>query len=157
MTNHPDVKIVLLTYGIENDIPALQSGGSHSLVDRAARQAEFVTDFQVDPTGQIAVVSCYAGKLKVIKLEDGELGQAFDVSCVYCKYTRLGESHPYRINVLNAGFLRSTCSPLPSCTREKRTGSPLHSCTSIIADRYSSCAAMSYYGIWSCLPHILIC
>ncbi|KAI0335819.1 hypothetical protein GY45DRAFT_705258 [Cubamyces sp. BRFM 1775] len=80
MTNHPDAKVVLMTYGVENDVPALQPGGSHSLVDRAARQAEFVTDFQVDPTGQIAVVSCYAGKLKVIKLEDGELGQAFDVS-----------------------------------------------------------------------------
>lgn len=82
MTNHPDAKIVLMTYNVESDGPALQSGGSHSLADRAARQAEFVTDFQVDPTGQLAVASCYAGKLKVIKLEDGELGQAFDVSCV---------------------------------------------------------------------------
>ncbi|KAI8986077.1 CPSF A subunit region-domain-containing protein [Trametes punicea] len=80
MTDHPDAKIVLMSYAVDDGIATLKPGGSHSLVDRAARQAEFVTDFQVDPTGQVVVASCYAGKLKVIKLENGELGQAFDVS-----------------------------------------------------------------------------
>ncbi|KAI0372253.1 hypothetical protein BV20DRAFT_991870 [Pilatotrama ljubarskyi] len=80
MTDHPDAKLVVMSYQIEGGVAALRSGSSHSLVDPAARQAEFVTDVQVDPTGQVAVASAYAGKLKVVRLEDGELGQAFDVS-----------------------------------------------------------------------------
>ncbi|CDO76087.1 hypothetical protein BN946_scf184649.g13 [Trametes cinnabarina] len=80
MIDHPDPRVVMMVYVVEGGVVSLVPGGSHSLADRAARQAEFVTDIQVDPTGQIAVASCYAGKLKVIKLEKGELGQAFDVS-----------------------------------------------------------------------------
>ncbi|KAI0826862.1 CPSF A subunit region-domain-containing protein [Trametes gibbosa] len=80
MTDHPDAKLVLMSYRSEGGVSALTSGSSQSLVDSAARQAEFVTDFQVDPTGQVVVASCYAGKLKVVKIEGGELRQAFDVS-----------------------------------------------------------------------------
>lgn len=82
MTDLPDAKLVLMTYSTEGGVAALTSGTSHSLMDQAARPAEFVTDFQVDPTGQVVIASCYAGKLKVVRIEDGELGQAFDVSCV---------------------------------------------------------------------------
>ncbi|OSD07132.1 hypothetical protein PYCCODRAFT_1449240 [Trametes coccinea BRFM310] len=80
MIDHPDARLVMMHYAVEDGVSSLTPGGSHSLVDRAARQAEFVTDVQVDPSEQIAVASCYAGKLKVVKLENGELGQAFDVS-----------------------------------------------------------------------------
>lgn len=81
MTDHPDPKLVLMTYSLENGVASLNPASHVSLVDRAARQAEFVTDFQVDPTGKVIVASCYTGKLKVVKLKDGELDKnPFDVS-----------------------------------------------------------------------------
>jgi DNA damage-binding protein 1 len=44
---------------------------SLSLVEQA-RAAEFLTKVTVDPTGTVAVVSCYIGKLTVVRLHDGE-------------------------------------------------------------------------------------
>ena len=83
MTDHPDPKLIILSYGVEDGVASLTSIGHHSLADRAARHAEFVTDVQVDPTGKVAVASCYTGKLKVITLNNGKVDSAFDVSCVY--------------------------------------------------------------------------
>ncbi|KAI0766387.1 CPSF A subunit region-domain-containing protein [Trametes elegans] len=80
MTDHPDIKLVLFTYETVDGQATLKTTGTCSLVDRAARPAEFVTDVRVDPTGQIAVASCYAGKLKVVSLQGGKLGESFDVS-----------------------------------------------------------------------------
>jgi DNA damage-binding protein 1 len=43
------------------------------------RPAEFFTGIVVDPTGQIAVASLYAGKLRVIDYSQAEPGEGFDV------------------------------------------------------------------------------
>ena len=77
MTDHPDPKLIVMAY--QEGATSIAELGFLSLADRAARPAEFVTDVQVDPTGKIAIVSCYTGKLKVIPLKDGALGNAFDV------------------------------------------------------------------------------
>ncbi|KAI0754895.1 mono-functional DNA-alkylating methyl methanesulfonate N-term-domain-containing protein [Daedaleopsis nitida] len=78
MTDHPDPKLVVMAY--EEGAPHLITQSSLSLEDRAARPAEFVTDVQVDPTGKLAIVCCFTGKLKVVPLKDGVLGTSFDVS-----------------------------------------------------------------------------
>ncbi|EJF63344.1 hypothetical protein DICSQDRAFT_153890 [Dichomitus squalens LYAD-421 SS1] len=80
MTDHPDPELILLSYDVKDGVASLTPAGHHSLADRAARQAEFVTDFQVDPSGTVAVASCYTGKLKVVTVSDGKLDTAFDVS-----------------------------------------------------------------------------
>ncbi|KAH9924683.1 CPSF A subunit region-domain-containing protein [Epithele typhae] len=80
MTDHPDPNLILMSYVVDAGAPSVVPIGSLSLYDRALRQSEFVVDFQVDPTGSIAVASCYTGKLKVVVLEKGKLGAAFDVS-----------------------------------------------------------------------------
>lgn len=80
MTDHPDAKLLVLAY--QEGATSLTEQGSLSLADHAARPAEFVTDVQVDPTGKVAVVSCYTGKFKVVALKDGNFGTSFDVMCV---------------------------------------------------------------------------
>ncbi|KAI0720554.1 CPSF A subunit region-domain-containing protein [Cerioporus squamosus] len=81
MTDHPDPKLVVMAFGYgEDGVASLTPKSSLSLADRSARPAEFVTDVQVDPTGKIAVACCFTGKLKVVPLKNGELGNAFDVS-----------------------------------------------------------------------------
>lgn len=85
MTDHPDPKLVVMAYTKEDGVTSLVPKSSLSLADRAARPAEFVTDVQVDPTGHIAVACCFTGKLKIVPLEKGELGNSFDVSCVHAQ------------------------------------------------------------------------
>ncbi|TFK91964.1 hypothetical protein K466DRAFT_514387 [Polyporus arcularius HHB13444] len=80
MTDHPAPKLVVMAFDNEDGVASLTPKSSLSLTDRSARPAEFVTDVQVDPTGKIAVACCFTGKLKVVPLKDGELGNAFDVS-----------------------------------------------------------------------------
>ncbi|KAI0647974.1 CPSF A subunit region-domain-containing protein [Trametes meyenii] len=80
MTDHPDPNIVLMIYSMDGGGSSLTPGDLNTLKDSSARPAEFVTDFQVDPTGQVAAVSCYAGKLKIIPLSPGQLGPDIDMS-----------------------------------------------------------------------------
>ncbi|KAH9942902.1 CPSF A subunit region-domain-containing protein [Amylocystis lapponica] len=80
MTDHPDPKLIVLGYAVESGSVSLTSKGHVSLHDRYGRQAEFVTDVFVDPSGQVAVASCYGGKLKVVQFENGMISNAFDVS-----------------------------------------------------------------------------
>ncbi|KIM43302.1 hypothetical protein M413DRAFT_444121 [Hebeloma cylindrosporum] len=65
---------------------------SLSLFERLPRVAEFFTDFLVHPSGKLAIVSCYAGKLKIIPLKAGKIQDEFDVSLP-------------EINILSLAFL----------------------------------------------------
>ncbi len=60
-------------------MPSLETIWSLSLFDRYARHAEFVTDIVMHPSGSVAVVSCYIGKLKVLHFKDGVIHRDFDV------------------------------------------------------------------------------
>lgn len=84
LTDHPDPKLIILTYVVDNSgNSSIVSKEFVDLYDRYARPAEFVTDVAVDPTGQVAVVSCYTGRLKVVQFEDGkQTGVPFDISYV---------------------------------------------------------------------------
>ncbi|TCD64528.1 hypothetical protein EIP91_003995 [Steccherinum ochraceum] len=79
MVDHPDPRIVVLSYEEENGSARLTDVGSVFLHDRVARHAEFCNDVVVDPTGNVAVVSCYVGKLRVLVLNEGVIEQDFDV------------------------------------------------------------------------------
>jgi DNA damage-binding protein 1 len=83
MIAHPDPTLVFLTY-LETE-----SGGGElvtrkqlSLYERTPRQAEFYNDVLIHPSGKLAVVSCYTGKLKIITLKGGNYSEDFDASCV---------------------------------------------------------------------------
>lgn len=82
LTDHPEPKLIQLTYEVAAGVASLVSNSHIDLQDRYARPAEFVTDVLVDPSGKVAAVSCYTGRLKVVRLEDGKIGTNFDVSYV---------------------------------------------------------------------------
>ena len=80
MLTHPDPEFIILSY--EED----QSGHKKLLLqkqiplfEKSRRIAEFFTDCIIHPTGKLAIVSCYAGKLKVINLRGGRYVEDFDV------------------------------------------------------------------------------
>lgn len=81
MFTHPDPEISILSY--EED----QSGQGRlvvqkqiPLVENLRRMSEFFTDCLIHPSGKLAVVGCYVGKLKVIGLRGGQYVEDFDVS-----------------------------------------------------------------------------
>jgi DNA damage-binding protein 1 len=82
LTDHPDPRLILLQYSTGTEPPELTEIWSSSLYDRHARHAEYLNDIIVHPAGRAAVVSCYAGKLKVITLNDGKVNRDFDVMSV---------------------------------------------------------------------------
>lgn len=89
------------------------------LHDRYARPAEFVTDVFVSPSGQVAVVSCYTGKLKLVQFNDKKRPDAFDISYA-----------PSPIPVFCSPNPRSTASPsciLPRSHSYTRKTTLLHS------------------------------
>lgn len=83
MIAHPDPALIFLTYtDTESGSAELVIRKQLSLYERSPRQAEFYNDILVHPSGKHAVVSCYAGKLKIINLKGGNYSEDFDVSCV---------------------------------------------------------------------------
>lgn len=83
MLTHPEPELIILGYAeSEEGTATLAVKKQLSLFERLPRIAEFFTGLLVHPSGKIAVVSCYAGKLKIIKLKGGSYGDDFDVSCV---------------------------------------------------------------------------
>lgn len=83
LTDHPDPRLIVLQYSTDEEGKAsLKSKDYIELHDRYARPAEFVTDVFVSPSGQVAVVSCYTGKLKFVQFKDKKRPDAFDASYV---------------------------------------------------------------------------
>ena len=78
-TDHPDPRLLLLRY-VPDQTPRLECTKSIPLQERNARPAEFFCSSFVDPTGDIAIVSSYVGKLKVVDLSDGVNVSEFDAS-----------------------------------------------------------------------------
>lgn len=81
MITHPDPELLILSFD-ESDShnSRLVIKKRIPLFERSPRLAEFFTNFIVHPSGRLAVVSCYAGKLKVINLQGGKFASDFDVS-----------------------------------------------------------------------------
>lgn len=82
LTDHPYPKLILLAYNTSRDTPELTEKWSTDLHDRNARHAEYLNDVIVHPAGRVAIVSCYAGKLKVVTFKKGGVEKHFDVMYV---------------------------------------------------------------------------
>ncbi|KAJ3503729.1 hypothetical protein NLJ89_g8306 [Agrocybe chaxingu] len=81
MITHPEPELIILSYvDSESSAPKLKVKKQIPLFERFPRLAEFFTDFLIHPSGNLAVVSCYAGKLKIITLKGGAYQKDFDVS-----------------------------------------------------------------------------
>ena len=86
LTDHPDPKVIVLHYAVSDcGGPSLISPRTLALTERNARPTEFLHDIIVDPSGQLAVVCCYTGKVKVLMLESGSIANDFDVSYVFLR------------------------------------------------------------------------
>ncbi|KAK2459647.1 hypothetical protein APHAL10511_008292 [Amanita phalloides] len=81
MIAHPDPELVFFTYiESEDGIGELIVKKQLPLYERAPRPAEFFNDIVVHPSGQLAIVSCYTSKLKVIRMKAGNFEDDFDAS-----------------------------------------------------------------------------
>ncbi|EPQ54734.1 hypothetical protein GLOTRDRAFT_116530 [Gloeophyllum trabeum ATCC 11539] len=79
LTDHPAPRLYVLSLSTAASGQAeLVVAHSLTLTERLARPQEFYCDVLVDPEGQVAVVSCYAGKLKVVEFDNGEYKSDFD-------------------------------------------------------------------------------
>ncbi|TFY79541.1 hypothetical protein EWM64_g4471 [Hericium alpestre] len=79
MTDHPDPKLVVLTFRVPQG--TLATLHTVSLQEQSpVRNNEFLQDVIVDPSGEVIVAACYIGRLKVLKLQDEKLSSQFDVS-----------------------------------------------------------------------------
>ncbi|KAG5639200.1 hypothetical protein H0H81_005679 [Sphagnurus paluster] len=75
----PEPELVFLTYTTESGTGELVVKKQLSLYERSARLAEYFSDVLVHPSGRLAIVSCYTGKLKIITFKHGNHEQDFDV------------------------------------------------------------------------------
>lgn len=82
LTDHPDAKLVLISYSVNAGIATLESKQYVSLQDRTSRHSEFVNDIIVHPSGKVAVVSCYTGKLRIVTFKDGKIERDYDAMYV---------------------------------------------------------------------------
>ncbi len=87
MIAHPDPELIFFTYiDTADGIGELVIKKQLPLYERAPRPAEFFNDVLVHPSGQLALASCYTGKLKIIRIKAGNYQDDFDVSCVIYIY-----------------------------------------------------------------------
>ncbi|KAJ7579305.1 CPSF A subunit region-domain-containing protein [Mycena floridula] len=101
MLDHPEPELLFLSFSGYELILEKQI----SLYERVLRPAEFLNSVLVDPSGAVALVSCYAGKLKAIILDDGLpqlLPDGTEVS---------GDISIAEINLLSFTFLHTDADP----------------------------------------------
>ncbi|KAA1475747.1 hypothetical protein DENSPDRAFT_842582 [Dentipellis sp. KUC8613] len=82
MTDHPEPKLAILSYSVSpSGEGALSRLRVVDLQERGSlRHAEFFHDVVVSPSGDVALASCYVGKLKVLVFDDGKFKQEVDVT-----------------------------------------------------------------------------
>ena len=88
MITHPEPELIFLSYVESESGAELVVKKRLTLLDRSPRLSEFFNDFLVHPSGTLAVVHCYSGKLKVVVLKAGSYQQDFDVSYVFSSYNK---------------------------------------------------------------------
>ncbi len=81
MITHPDAELIFLSYEeIASGKGRMAVQKQLPLVERSPRYAEFLNDFVVHPSGEMIIVNCHVGKMKVITLKGGQYVKDFDVS-----------------------------------------------------------------------------
>ncbi|KAI9512431.1 CPSF A subunit region-domain-containing protein [Russula earlei] len=80
LTDHPEPRLIFFSYLTPSSCgPFLRAVKTLSLYYHHARPSEFLHSVLVDPSGKVALVNCYTGKIKVVELEDGLYVNDFDV------------------------------------------------------------------------------
>jgi DNA damage-binding protein 1 len=80
LTDHPEPRLIFFSYSTPSSgSPFLRTLKTLSLHRGHARPSEFLHTVLVDPSGRVAVVNCYTGKIKVVELDDGLYANEFDV------------------------------------------------------------------------------
>ena len=80
LTDHPDPRLVFLSYSTPSSgSPFLKSLKTLNLHHHNVRPSEFLNCISVDPSGRVAVVHDYAGKIRVVELGDGLCKSDFDI------------------------------------------------------------------------------
>jgi len=80
LTDHPDPRLIFFSYSTPSSgNPFLKTLKTLSLFHHHARASEFLHSVTVDPSGRVAIVNCYTGKIRVVELEDGLYVNDFDV------------------------------------------------------------------------------
>jgi len=82
LTDHPDPRLIFFSYSTPSSGgPFLKALKTLSLSQHLPRpsESEFLHSITVDPSGSVAVLNCYTGKIKVVELEDGLYTNDFDV------------------------------------------------------------------------------
>ncbi|KAG1776175.1 CPSF A subunit region-domain-containing protein [Suillus placidus] len=82
LTDHPEPELIFLSFTVNGaGLTGITVTKYLSLSERSARPAEFCHTLLVDPSGSVAVVSAYTGKLKVVVLDhNGGYDRDFDAS-----------------------------------------------------------------------------
>jgi len=80
LTDHPEPRLILFSYSTPSSAsPFLRTLKTLNLHHSHARPSEFLHTVMVDPSGRVAVVNCYTGKIRVVELDDGLYTNDFDV------------------------------------------------------------------------------
>ncbi|KAI0084181.1 CPSF A subunit region-domain-containing protein [Irpex rosettiformis] len=110
LLDHPHPKLLLLGYKTQDGVSALSTLWHSDLQDRYARHAEFFTGIVTSAFGEVAVVSCYVGKLKVIAFNEGKVSNEFDVILPELNLLSLAfvetDTETYTLAILHIDHLR---------------------------------------------------
>ncbi|KAI0304406.1 CPSF A subunit region-domain-containing protein [Multifurca ochricompacta] len=80
LTDHPDPRLIFFSYSTPSLGGAfLNTLKTLSLHHHNARPSEFLHSILVDPSGRVAIVNCYTGKIRVVELDNGLYKNDFDV------------------------------------------------------------------------------
>jgi DNA damage-binding protein 1 len=80
LTDHPDPRLIFFSYSTpSSSSPFLKALKTLSLYHHHVRPSEYLHSVTVDPSGRVALVNCYTGKIKVVEIEDGLYTNDFDV------------------------------------------------------------------------------
>lgn len=81
MLAHPDPEVLFFSFEESlNGQKKLVVNRALLLQERGTRPAEFFNDLLVHPSGKIAIVHCFMGRIKVIQLKAGDYDEDYDVA-----------------------------------------------------------------------------
>jgi hypothetical protein len=105
MLDHPSPELVFLSYSVtgESGTANLTPIQHLPLHDQGFRQAEFLNDIVIHPSGNFAVANCYSGKIKFVVLKDGKLHGDFDVKYASLLCTHTNTYYHQRARIVNFG------------------------------------------------------
>lgn len=89
MLAHPDPEVLFFSFEESvNGQKQLVVNHTVLLQERGTRPAEFFNDLLIHPSGKVAIVHCFMGRIKVIQLKAGDYEQDSDAAYVWLTHSR---------------------------------------------------------------------